>query len=948
MTLGQLIVKMGVDVRDFDAKMSKSEDTINQFADKLSGIGRKMSLFVTTPLVGMATGAIAMATSFEKAMAEVSTLVDDASMMEPLTQSIKDLSREFGEMPVDQAKALYQIISAGATSAAQATDILTASNKLAIGGVTDVATAADGLTTIMNAFGTEVGNATNVSDAMFVAMRAGKTTIDELSNAIGAVAPLAAQAGASLEEVLAATAALTKGGVKTRVAMRGLRAIMASIVKPTNEAAELAEKLGLEFNAAALQSMGFADFLAMVEEKTGGSTEQMALLFGGVEALVPALALTGKAGDDFAEILGNMAAKAGETDAAFEKMSETSAFKFDKALAAIKVSMIELGAIMLPILMPVIDVVTEMINMLSKVPRPIMYVVIAMGALAAAIGPVLVGGAAMIKLFSGVAVILGSTLAPMLLVGGALMIGLALLSGWFIKNARDAAEARRATEEYANALGKLEHNTLIHEAAGIEKRIEGLRAMQQTGWVRDQIRQLETQQLAVAKAFNALPPMIKGVNSDLADTDVVIAGLGDTIEGLGDTSVEMANRLGRLRASLQEFSSLQQFRLFTMDDALPEIAQAINRVTSLRTAVEELEGDVAALGSQAPSGLLNFLDTMRNQLGLAEQYVKNLAEEFDKLWEKMDNVVAGVTGGGPPVLEIQTLVIDPPEFSREYMAMLSLYQARLRVTAAAVQFFGNAMEQGRSQFKSAMFGAQQFVAQLTPMGLAARLLAQVFESLQPALEALLLPVDMLARAIGAMLVPVLRLLFPVIKGVAIVLTYLWEVTARVAQGLSWAIGSAIRAIGLAIDRIPFVSGGPIIRAGEALLDFSKNMGEAIGELQGARAEIRDLDFDTALDRTTENLNNLSEAVIGAVSGFKYADLRHAAVSPSLSSPDMATSGTAAGGTVITGNTFSPTINVSAEGGDGRGAYRQMYEELDRLSLGDRAAREIFHSFPEPR
>jgi len=299
-------------------------------------------------IVAFAAGARA-AIELADALAEVSTLLGDVPQeLAELEAQTHSLAVEFGSLPTEQAAGFYQIISAGAADAAEATDILRASNKLAVGGVTDVATAADGLTTVLNAYGDGVDGATAVSDALFVAMKAGKTTIGELSAAIGKVAPLAAQAGVGFDELLASVSALTKGGISTRESVTGVRAILAAIVKPTSEAAKLSKELGIEFTAAGLKSKGFAGFLEEVITKTGGSTAQMAQLFGGVEALVPILALAGAAGEDFAQILEDMTNKAGATEEAFEKIANSPGFQLGRLAAAAQVELIKLGNVVLP------------------------------------------------------------------------------------------------------------------------------------------------------------------------------------------------------------------------------------------------------------------------------------------------------------------------------------------------------------------------------------------------------------------------------------------------------------------------------------------------------------------------------------------------------------------------------------------------------------------------
>jgi len=292
---------------------------------------------------------------YSASLAEVSTLVDTAKVsMDELSRAAIQQAGQFNSAPITQTQALYQIISAGASTAAQAIDTLTTANRLAVGGVTTVAIAADGLTSVLNAYGPRVESATAVSDAMFVAMRAGKTTIAELSASLGQVAPLAAQTGVSFDELTAATAALTKGGISTSVATAGLRAILAAVAKPSDEAGKLAAALGLEFNSAALASKGLAGFLADLSAKTGGNTDALALLFGGVEALVPVMALSGQAGQDFAAIMQDMEGKAGATGEAFDKIASGPAFQVGRIFSTMAANAIAFGNALLEVAAPAI------------------------------------------------------------------------------------------------------------------------------------------------------------------------------------------------------------------------------------------------------------------------------------------------------------------------------------------------------------------------------------------------------------------------------------------------------------------------------------------------------------------------------------------------------------------------------------------------------------------
>ena len=371
---------------DLGRKAGKTQEVFGRLNDKTMLLKRAFQGLIALGVAKFFRDITAASSSFETKMAEISTLVDTAVFnIGKLEEGLKRSAREFGAQPVDQAAAAYQIISAGAGSAADAIALLDASNRLAVGGVTDVATAADGLTSILNAYGMSATEAANVSDALFVGMRAGKTTIGELSASLGKVAPLASQAGVSVDEMVAATAALTKGGISTRESVTGLRAILAAVVKPTKEAADTAAALGLDFNTAALQSKGLGGFLQDLAKKTGGSTDALAKLFGGVEALIPILALSGQAGIDFGNIMEDMAEKTGQTDLAFQKIADTFEFQAGRVRKSITTALIDLGDVILDFLTPAMKFLADNFEAITR------FVKVAAAGFALALTPALVG-----------------------------------------------------------------------------------------------------------------------------------------------------------------------------------------------------------------------------------------------------------------------------------------------------------------------------------------------------------------------------------------------------------------------------------------------------------------------------------------------------------------------------------------------------------------------------
>lgn len=287
-------------------------------------------------LAGAMKDAVVHAVGFERAMAEVSTLVNTSEVdMEGLASSVRALNLQFGGGNVAQAQALYQTISAGATTAGQAIEVMTQANRLALGGVTDVGNAVDGLTSVMNAYGVTTSELGAVSDRFFVAMRDGKTTVGELSQSIGTVAPIAKAAGISMDDLFASLSAVTTGGIETNKAAIFLRQAFTSLIKPTKDAKAEAKQLGIEFNTAGVQAAGgFLPFLKQIVTNENFTSESLGRLFGNVRAMTAVLSLVNNEGGKFSQILEDMENKTGATDEAVAKMEGTTSVLIDRLRAA--------------------------------------------------------------------------------------------------------------------------------------------------------------------------------------------------------------------------------------------------------------------------------------------------------------------------------------------------------------------------------------------------------------------------------------------------------------------------------------------------------------------------------------------------------------------------------------------------------------------------------------
>lgn len=311
--------------RGLDSLVDKTGSVTGVLANITDSIV-KLDLALAAAGVGITAFAVKLSDDFDTAFGEIATLIGQPA------ENLRDFQAQILAYSETSTASLEQITSAtyGAISAGvdyqNSLELIAAAEQLAIAGKADLGDTTTALVSVMNAFGASADEAGAYADSFFTAVQLGQTTIPELSAAIGRLAPIAAAAGLSFDEMAGAIATITaETGTGTAEAITGIRAAINAILKPSKAASDLARELGLEFNAAALESRGFAGILEDVAEATGGNTEVIAQLFGSVEALAPVLALTGNAAEKFADNLEAFDNNAGASQIAAQELSDTLA-----------------------------------------------------------------------------------------------------------------------------------------------------------------------------------------------------------------------------------------------------------------------------------------------------------------------------------------------------------------------------------------------------------------------------------------------------------------------------------------------------------------------------------------------------------------------------------------------------------------------------------------------
>lgn len=258
----------------------------------------------------------------------------------------------------DLVAAAYDVLSsktdalaAGLSDAEVATNILEAATKGAVGGFSDTATVADALTSVLNSYRLSATEAEAVTAKIIATQNAGKITAGQYAAQIGRLAPTAAQAGVSLDELNGFIATATSQGVPIESTFSGIRQAISAILKPSDEAQEILESIGITNGAAALQSEGLVGVLGRLQAAGKATPEVLNKLLGSVEALTAIAPATGANYETLtANILRSQEALANnEAENALNAVASTATTSFANAMNLAQNELIELGDKIAPV-----------------------------------------------------------------------------------------------------------------------------------------------------------------------------------------------------------------------------------------------------------------------------------------------------------------------------------------------------------------------------------------------------------------------------------------------------------------------------------------------------------------------------------------------------------------------------------------------------------------------
>lgn len=366
--------------------------------------GRVLMKNFGLPIAAIGGMALKSFAQFEESMLRIEALVGvSAGSVGRFTDAVKEASAATGRGPQELAEAMFFVASAGLRGAT-AMEVLHASAKGAAVGLGQTKVVADAATSAVNAYGAENLSGSAAVDVLTAAVREGKVEANRLAPAIGKAIPVASAMGIEFHEVAAAIAAMTRTGTDARTSAIQLRQIMQSLLDPSRQTTKALTEMGIAEGELRRQAdeEGLLSVLKRLRDLAEENEDAFADVFPNIRALAGALDITGANLTENEGIFRALANSVGDTDEALQKTSKGAMFKFNRATAGMKISFLELGEAMLPLLTVFVRMAQGVAKFTEAISRtPLLGVAAAMSLIVTVAGALMIAMGKLITVYVG-------------------------------------------------------------------------------------------------------------------------------------------------------------------------------------------------------------------------------------------------------------------------------------------------------------------------------------------------------------------------------------------------------------------------------------------------------------------------------------------------------------------------------------------------------------------
>ncbi len=363
-------IRAGFDLKAFSTSSQNLARQLRSSGKKMQSIGRSMSMSLSAPLAIMGGLAVKTFANFEQSMAKVQAI---SGAVGKDFQNLTDLAKQLGistRFSATQVSDLMLNYSKLGFSADEIQKITGATLNLALATGEDLAQSAEVAGATLRGFGLDATEMTMVTDVMAKSFSSSALDLNKFQVAMSSVAPVARNAGVTLQETTSMLGVLANNGVEASTSGTALRNIFLELAK---------------------KGMSFEDAMAQINNSTNANATAMELFGKRGAAVASILASNQEAITGLNNELLNSEGSAQAMAAIMDQTLEGSMMRLKSATEGLA---IEFGEVMAPAIGKVADFLGGLALMFANINPNIKKVIVVVGALLAVIGPLIfaVGG----------------------------------------------------------------------------------------------------------------------------------------------------------------------------------------------------------------------------------------------------------------------------------------------------------------------------------------------------------------------------------------------------------------------------------------------------------------------------------------------------------------------------------------------------------------------------
>ena len=365
-------------ISDLSDKASKALESVGKSAesigsglqsagDNLSSLGGKITA-VETAAAGLATAGLKKAADsaidFDTQMRKVGAISGSTDEeLQSLRESALELGASTSLSSSEVAEAMTEMAAKGSDANQIIADMPGIISAAEASGE-DLSLVADTVSNAMNAFGDSAGDATHVADVLAQSANQSAAGVSDLQYAFKYAAPLASSLGISMEELAAATGVMTDAGLEGSQAGTTLRAMFVSMSKPTDEAREAMEQLGISFYDSEGKMKSISTIVSDLQTATADLTDEekeqaLATMFG-TESLSGLQAMMNATPGTIDKMTDSLKNCDGASEEAAAKMKDGVGGAIENMQGAIESFQITIGTALLPMIQTAANTISDL------------------------------------------------------------------------------------------------------------------------------------------------------------------------------------------------------------------------------------------------------------------------------------------------------------------------------------------------------------------------------------------------------------------------------------------------------------------------------------------------------------------------------------------------------------------------------------------------------------